>query len=106
VEFEAAVNDGVLRPDIERDEVMALKGERHARNAKTKAEAKAKGTVLISILLRKDEIEPSDLQLLKSVAKSLLNRPSVTVEPSLAWKRLLAKSNSPNPPRQRSNGLD
>jgi hypothetical protein len=51
-EFEAALNDGLLRPEIEREEVMALRGKQHSGRAK----AKAKETVLLTILLSKDEI--------------------------------------------------
>jgi hypothetical protein len=84
-QFEAAVNDGLLRPDIEREEVMALRGEQHS------GRAKAKGMVLVTILLSKNEIDDADLKLLKSAVTSLLDCLSVTVEPSSAWKRLLAK---------------
>jgi hypothetical protein len=87
-EFEAAFNDGVLRPDIEREEVMTLRGEPHSGRAKVKA----KGTVLVTILLSQDVIEPSDLELLKSAVSSLIGRPSVTVETSPAWKRLLKEA--------------
>jgi len=81
-EFESAAQEGVLRPDIERDDVLALRGKQQS------GRAKAKGTVLITILLTKDAIEPSDLQLVKSMVSSLLGRPSVTVEASPAWLRL------------------
>ena len=37
----------MLRPDIERDEVMMLRGEQHSGRAK----AKTKGTVLVTTLL-------------------------------------------------------
>jgi hypothetical protein len=87
-EFESAFNDGVLRPDIEREAVMMLRGKQHSDRAK----AMAKGTVLFRVLLSQNEIDPSDLQLLKSVVNSLLGRPSVTVEVSPAWKRLLKEA--------------
>jgi hypothetical protein len=132
-EFESAFNDGVLRPDIERDEVKALRGEQHSGRAKAKAtvlpssydtlsdyelthlsdsegiereevmtlggeqhydraKAKAKRIVLATILLRADKIDDADLKLLKSAVKSLLWRPSVTVEVSPTWGRLLKEA--------------
>ena len=87
-EFESAAQEGVLRPDIEREEVMAIRGEPHSGRAKVKA----KGTVLVTILLSQDVIEPSDLELLKSAVSSLIGRPSVTVEASPAWTRLIKEA--------------
>jgi hypothetical protein len=134
-EFESAFNDGVLRPDIERDEVMTLRGKQHAGRAKAeakaeqtvppsshdtlyelthlsdaeeiereevmtlrgkqhsdRAKAKAKRTVLVTILLTADKIDDADLKLLKSTVLSLLDCPSVTVEVSPAWERLLKEA--------------
>jgi hypothetical protein len=83
-EFEAAFKDGALRPDIQREEVMALRGKQHS----SRARAKATGKVLFTILLTKDKIEPSDLPLVKTAVLSLLDCPSVTVKESPLWKRL------------------
>lgn len=74
-----------MRPDITREEVRALRGKQSSGRKK----AKAKRTVLMTILLSQDVIEPSDLDLLKAAVSSLIGRPSVTVETSPAWERLL-----------------
>ena len=41
-EFKSAFNDGVLRPDLERDEVTVLRGKQHSSRAKGRANGAAK----------------------------------------------------------------
>jgi hypothetical protein len=67
---------------------MTLRGEQHSGRAKPKP----KGTMLVTILLTADKIDDADLKLLKSAVSSLLGCPSVTVETSPAWERLLKEA--------------
>ena len=84
--LETALNNGTLRPDIQREEVLALRGKQHSNRAKAKA--KASGKVLVTILLTNDEIEPADLELVKTAVLSLLDCSSLAVEASPLWKQL------------------
>ena len=82
--FELAVQEGVLRPDIERDEVLALKKKQPSSQAKTK------GTLLVTISQEPGEIDASDLQALKSAVLSIIDLPSFLVAVSPKYKRLVA----------------
>jgi hypothetical protein len=85
-EFESAAREGVLRPDIERDEVSALTGKHHA------SKAKAKKTVLVTISHKQDEIDASDLKALQSAVLSIIGLPCLLVEVSPAYERLVKRA--------------
>jgi hypothetical protein len=85
-DFESAVREGVLRPDIERDDVLALTGKHHSRKAK------AKKAVLVTILQKQDEIRASDLKALESAVLAMIDLSSFVVEVSPAYKGLVKRA--------------
>jgi hypothetical protein len=85
-EFEAAAQEGALRPDIQRDDVLALRGKQPS------SQAKAKKALLVSSSAKHDEIEAPDLKALKSAMLSIIDLPSLLIELSPAYERLMKKA--------------
>ena len=85
-EFKAAARGGVLRPDMERDDVLALTGKHHS------SKAKAKKTVLVTISHKQGEIDASDLKALQSAVLSIIALPCLLVEVSPAYGRLVKRA--------------
>jgi hypothetical protein len=85
-EFEAAFKEGVLRPDVHREEIIAFKEKRHASGAKTK------GPVLVTIWLKQETLPASELNSLQSALVALIDLPSIELTLSPTYERLVKEA--------------